>query len=439
MGAIVIRSRISRGIRVNSGGSLALEEKKPSSRRIWRPALVVDHFDYYLVEVTGSSHEDGDVGPYRVGLCANGSIVDAHQEQVTCDHIEPCTNISFRIRTHAKGPPQRTSLGVTLDGIFVPGQGPDSPRSVLMYWSTPSLSLLSWRPPDEGYGTVQEYRVRMCQRYWSCDVQQEMAGCEEYPTSNNELRLNTRRGTRYCVLVSSRMRCGGQVVTGRPVVTEVMAPLHKQAFPRVTNVTQISAGNRSFTVSWERPKEKFDYYRVEVSRSGTVVDVGSCAKGTIIDAKKARLTCDNVEDCSNVTFKIRAYNRGPPERGSFNAAFKDIFIPGQAADAPNNVSILGISPSLSRLQWEQPDNVSDTLRDYTVRICPWYWPCDAEPDLTSCFENRTTENWLDFETTERTPYCVQVKANTLCGDQVIAGLPATAEVIVPFLGEEAEK
>nr|XP_037273436.1 uncharacterized protein LOC119165360 [Rhipicephalus microplus] len=82
-----------------------------------------DHFDYYLVEVTGSSHEDGDVGPYRVGLCANGSIVDAHQEQVTCDHIEPCTNISFRIRTHAKGPPQRTSLGVTLDGIFVPGQG----------------------------------------------------------------------------------------------------------------------------------------------------------------------------------------------------------------------------------------------------------------------------------------------------------------------------
>ncbi|KAL3250754.1 hypothetical protein MRX96_055398 [Rhipicephalus microplus] len=70
-----------------------------------------DHFDYYLVEVTGSSHEDGDVGPYRVGSCANGSIVDAHQEQVTCDHIEPCTNVSFRIRTHAKGPPQRTSLG----------------------------------------------------------------------------------------------------------------------------------------------------------------------------------------------------------------------------------------------------------------------------------------------------------------------------------------
>ncbi|KAL3250753.1 hypothetical protein MRX96_055398 [Rhipicephalus microplus] len=264
-----------------------------------------------------------------------------------------------------------------------------------------------------------------------------MAGCEEYPTSNNELRLNTRRGTRYCVLVSSRMRCGGQVVTGRPVVTEVMAPL--SGFPRVTNVTQISAGNRSFTVSWERPTEKFDYYRVEVSRSGSVVDVGSCAKGTIIDAKKARLTCDNVEDCSYVTFKIRAYDRGPPERGSFNAAFKDIFIPGQAADAPNNVSILGISPSLSRLQWEQPDNVSDTLRDYTVRICPWYWPCDAEPDSTSCFENRTTENWLDFETTERRPYCVQVKANTLCGDQVIAGLPATAEVIVPLLGEEAEK
>ncbi|KAH7950639.1 hypothetical protein HPB51_028326 [Rhipicephalus microplus] len=41
MGAIVIRLQMSRGIRVNFGGSLALEEKKPSSRRIWRPALVV--------------------------------------------------------------------------------------------------------------------------------------------------------------------------------------------------------------------------------------------------------------------------------------------------------------------------------------------------------------------------------------------------------------
>ncbi|KAL3199680.1 hypothetical protein MRX96_043873, partial [Rhipicephalus microplus] len=273
-----------------------------------------DDLYYYLVEVTGSSHEDGDVVPYRVGSCSNGFIVDAHYAQVTCDHIEPCTNVSFRIRIHGKGPPRRTSLGVSLDGIFVPGQGPGSPRSVLIYWSTPSLSLLSWRPPDEVYGTVQEYRVRICQRYRSCDVQQEMASCEEYPASNNELRLNTRRGTRYCVLVSSRMRCGGQVVS---------------RFFCVTNVTQISAGNRSFTVSWERLKEKFDYYRVEVSRSGTVVDVGSCAKGTIIDAKKGRLTCDNVEDCSNVTFKIRAYNRGPPERGSFNAAFKDIFIPGQ--------------------------------------------------------------------------------------------------------------
>lgn len=224
---------------------------------------------------------------------------------------------------------------------------------------------------------------------------------------------------------------------GHPVVAEVMAPL--SAFPRVTNLTLVSAGNKSFTVSWKRPQEKFDYYRVEVSGSGGVVNVGSCAKGTMIDAKETRVTCDNVEDCSDVTFKIRAYNRGPPERGSFNAAFKDVFIPGQAADSPNNVRILGISPSLSRLQWEPPENISDSLRDYTVRICRWYWPCDAKPDLTGCVEHRTSNNWLDFETTEGTFYCVQVKANTRCGDQVIMGLPAPKEVMAPFLGEKAHK
>ncbi|KAL1468341.1 hypothetical protein MTO96_041539, partial [Rhipicephalus appendiculatus] len=68
-------------------------------------------FDYYLVEATGSSNDDTEVGPYRVGSCANGSIIDAHQTQVTCDHIEPCANVTFRIRTYAKGPPERVSSG----------------------------------------------------------------------------------------------------------------------------------------------------------------------------------------------------------------------------------------------------------------------------------------------------------------------------------------
>ncbi|KAL1484020.1 hypothetical protein MTO96_050129 [Rhipicephalus appendiculatus] len=68
-----------------------------------------DDFDYYRIEVIDNSN--GDVEPYRVGSCANGSIVDAHQTQVTCDHIEPCANVTFRIRTYAKGPPERVSSG----------------------------------------------------------------------------------------------------------------------------------------------------------------------------------------------------------------------------------------------------------------------------------------------------------------------------------------
>ncbi|KAL1458806.1 hypothetical protein MTO96_043453, partial [Rhipicephalus appendiculatus] len=336
-------------------------------------------FDYYLVEVTDNTN--GDVEPYRVGSCANGSIIDAHQTQVTCNHIEPCANVTFRIRTYAKGPPERVSSGVALDGIFIPGQAPGSPSAVFLLWSKPTMSRIRWRQPDEVYGPIQGYRVRICQQYRSCEVEQEIAGCEEYRTSRNDLHWDTTRGTLYCVLVSATARCGGNLITGRPVAAEIMA--HFSASPRVTNLSLVSAKDRSFTLSWKRPREKFDYYRVQVTSSGGVLNV--------------------------------------------------------VPDSPNNVSIMGISPSLSRLQWEPPENVSDNLRDYTVRICSWHWPCDAERDLTVCSEHGTSNNWFDFETKEGTFYCVHVKASTLCGDQVIAGLPATAEVVAPFLGEKTEE
>ncbi|KAL1484019.1 hypothetical protein MTO96_050128, partial [Rhipicephalus appendiculatus] len=130
-----------------------------------------------------------------------------------------------------------------------------------------------------------------------------MAGCEEYRTSRNDLHWDTTRGTLYCVLVSATARCGGNLITGRPVAAEVMA--HFSASPRVTNLSLVSAKDRSFTLSWKRPREKFDYYRVQVTSSGGVLNVGSCANGTIIDASRTRVTCDNVEDCRNVTFGIR--------------------------------------------------------------------------------------------------------------------------------------
>uniref|UniRef100_A0A131YX88 Fibronectin type-III domain-containing protein n=1 Tax=Rhipicephalus appendiculatus TaxID=34631 RepID=A0A131YX88_RHIAP len=394
-----------------------------------------DDFDYYRVEVTGNGSDD--VGPYRVGSCGNGSIIDAHQTQVTCDHIEPCTNVTFTIRTYAKGPPERTSSGVTLDDIFVPGQGPGSPKDVFISWYTPGMSRLRWKQPDEVYGTILGYRITICHRYRSCDVKQETDDCEEYFTSANQWPWLTTRGEKYCVIVKATARCGGQAFTGRPVAAEVVALF--SGTPRVNNLALTSAENRSFTVSWEPPMDKFDYYRVQVIGSGGVVNVGSCANGTIIDKKKLSVTCDDVEDCNNLTFKIRMYMKGPPERGYHPAVLRGIFIPGPVPDPPNNVGIVGISASLSRLQWETPENISDNLRDYTVRICHRKEPCDAEQDLTGCVEHRTSDHWFDFETTEGASYCVQVKANTVCGDRVIAGRPATAEVMAPFLEKKAEK
>ncbi|KAL1484252.1 hypothetical protein MTO96_011521 [Rhipicephalus appendiculatus] len=369
-----------------------------------------DDFDYYRVDVTGNSSDD--VGPYRVGSCANGSIVDAYQTQITCDHIEPCTNVNFTIRTYARGPPERSSSGVTLDEIFVPGQGPGSPGDVSISWFTPDMSRLRWKQPDEVYGTILGYRISICQRNRSCDVGQETDDCEEYRSSTNQWHWVTTRGAQYCVLVSARARCGGQVLTGRPVAAEVVAPF--SAVPRVNNLSLVSAENRSFMVSWGPPMDKFDYYRVQVTGNRGIVNVGSCAKGTIIDKNDLWVTCDGVEDCKNLTFQI---------------------LPGP----PNNVGIVGISASLSRLQWETPENISDNLRDYTVRICHRKGPCDAEQDLTGCVEHRTSDKWFDFETTEGASYCAQVKANTVCGDRAITGRPATAAVMAPFLEDKAVK
>ncbi|KAL1484253.1 hypothetical protein MTO96_011522, partial [Rhipicephalus appendiculatus] len=282
-----------------------------------------DDFDYYRVEVTGNS--SGDAGPYRVGSCANGSIVDAHQTQITCDHIEPCTNVNFTIRTYAKGPPERASSGITLDDIVLPGQGPGSPKDVFISWYTPGMSRLRWTQPDEVYGTILGYRITICHRYRSCDVKQETDDCEEYFTSANQWPWLTTRGAKYCVIVKATARCGGQAFTGRPVAAEVVALF--SGTPRVNNLALTSAQNRSFTVSWEPPIDKFDYYRVQVIGSGGVVNVGSCANGTIIDKKKLSVTCDDVEDCDNLTFKIRVYMKGP-ERGYHPAVLRGIFIPG---------------------------------------------------------------------------------------------------------------
>ncbi|KAH8029394.1 hypothetical protein HPB51_000179 [Rhipicephalus microplus] len=80
-------------------------------------------FDYYSVEV----YEDGDSAASSAQqghrLCANGTIIRPDQTEVTCGPFEPCTNLSFTVRTYLKGPPERRSPGATLTGIFIPAEG----------------------------------------------------------------------------------------------------------------------------------------------------------------------------------------------------------------------------------------------------------------------------------------------------------------------------
>nr|XP_054934412.1 uncharacterized protein LOC129388286 [Dermacentor andersoni] len=396
------------------------------------------NFDYYRVEVTGSSSaSNATVGPDLLGSCVYGSMVDANQTRLTCDHVKECTEVTFRIRTHARGPPERASSGVALEDIVIPWQ--DSPNNLTILPITPSLSRLQWEPPINVSDILRGYTVRICDRYGTCDAEPDLDGCVEYSTLNNWLDFETTEQALYCVVVKASAWCSGHVLPGSPAQAEVMAPLF--GLPDVVNLRLISARNRSFTVSWERPEVDFDYYRVEVTDSSgasnaTVAPdlLGSCANGSIVGANQTRVTCDHVEDCTDVTFKIRGYTRGPPERTSSDVVLEGIVIPGPVPDSPNNLTVLPISSSLSRLQWEPPTNVPGGLGEYTVRICNWYWPCDAEPDMSGCDEHRTSDNWLDFETTEGRPYCVLVRASAWCYDHVVMGSPAPAEVMAPFIG-----
>ncbi|KAL3250605.1 hypothetical protein MRX96_055448 [Rhipicephalus microplus] len=183
-------------------------------------------FDYYWIEVIddhGSSASSRSE-PHRVGTCTNGTIIHPDQTQVTCGHIDACSNVSLNVRTHVNGPPGRTSAAVTLPGIFIPGTDPDPPKNITVAPESPSKSRLSWEAPTTYTGVLDRYEVKVCYTYESCDAAAEVSTCRDFDTSDTSLHFESTVDTPYCVLITANARCGSQVLRSPTEASEIRTP-----------------------------------------------------------------------------------------------------------------------------------------------------------------------------------------------------------------------
>lgn len=183
-------------------------------------------FDYYWIEVIddGGGTAGTNAEPHRVGTCTNGTIIHPDQTQVTCGHIDACSNVSLNVRTHVTGPPGRTSAAVTLPGIFIPGKYPHPPKNITVAPESPSQSRLSWEPPTTYNGVLDQYAVKVCYTYDSCEAAADVSTCRDYDTAVTSLHFESTVDTSYCVLITASARCGSQVLRSSTEAAEIRTP-----------------------------------------------------------------------------------------------------------------------------------------------------------------------------------------------------------------------
>ncbi|KAH7933331.1 hypothetical protein HPB49_011571 [Dermacentor silvarum] len=394
-------------------------------------------FDYYSLSIVDDENEGhGDAQNELVGSCGNGTIIHPNQTWATCPNLEACTKVSITLRTHRNGPPERTSRGVSLQGIFIPGEDPDPPKNITMVGKSPSLTRLQWEASAKVDGRLLVYTVKICDTFKSCSGEANMQGCIELQAQETWLDFDSRVDTKYCVLVTTSAQCGDQVLNGRAAVAEIRTPV--PVLPDVTNLNLKAVDNHYITVAWDPPRGTFDFYWLDVTNEndnekGSLQkhNVGSCGKGTIIRAEETQVTCGPFEPCSNISVTVGTSIKGPPARSSTGTTLKGVLLSGQDPSEPKNIIFVAKSPSMARLQWEPPTRIHGILDVYKVKVCKEYTVCDRKESPGGCIENSSSDDWLDFETTADTSYCVVITASARCGVDVLTSLPATLEVRTP--------
>lgn len=393
------------------------------------------NFDYYLIDVPDD--HDTDIGSSRkriAGSCANGAIIRRDMTHVTCLQLETCSNVSFRVSTHITGPPERTSHGVTLNGIFIPAEDPVPPGDITVVSSTPSETLIRWPPPENVFGAAAEYIVMICDKFDVCDGAENVRTCTEYNPSEALLKFKSAADTTYCVLVFAIVQCGTDVAKSLPAAKQIRTPIF--ALPEVRNLYVVSVADREVTLKWDKPQIEFDYYCIDTAagreqqdQNATIRTVGSCENSTIIHPNQNQVTRRNFQACVNVTLTVRIYRKGPPELLSLPTTAHDVFIPGQDLGSPRNIIVKTQADGWAVLQWEPPAKVDGVLGKYIVKICNSYKACVPTDEMGNCTEYRTSSSMLEVKDTSAA-YCVLVTATSKCGDDVLESRPFAKEVIM---------
>ncbi|KAL1445185.1 hypothetical protein MTO96_029311, partial [Rhipicephalus appendiculatus] len=392
-------------------------------------------FDFYLLAVTvGRRNESGARRQDHPGSCANGTIIGAEKTQVTCGPFEACSNVSLTIRTYSKGPPEHTSVGTTLRDVLISGKDPSEPRRIAMVANKPYTTRILWQPPTSLDGALHAYKVKVCNKLTTCDENENLTGCIEQEVSNAWVDFNSTEDTSYCVFVSAGARCGPTVLTGPPAAQEVRTPLF--GLPDVTKLTVAGVKNGYVTLSWQRPKGRFDYYSVEVTEDQATSPSSNqhrlCTNGTIIRPEQTEVTCGPFEPCTKSSFTVRTHFNGPPEHTSPGVTVADIFIPARDAIPATNVTMTPESPSQTRLHWQRPEKAPGITESYSVNICSKFRSCDPTEKLSDCAEYVTTEMRTVFDSKVDTSYCVVIAAKIRCGMNEISSRQVAAEIRTPL-------
>ncbi|KAL1475239.1 hypothetical protein MTO96_037440, partial [Rhipicephalus appendiculatus] len=337
-------------------GYITLSWRRPQGR-----------FDYYSIEVI--EHGSRIRSQHKLGLCANGTIIHPDQTKLTCGPFEPCTKLSYTMRTHLNGPPERTSPGVTVNDVFIPSEELHPPRNITMVPTSTLRTQLHWDYADKLAAVILSHNVKICQTFRTCGQTQNLSNCSEHVTSETSITFDSTEDTAYCVLVTAKARCGRDETSSRTAVAEIRTPII--VLPDVTTLRLVSVGTNSFTAAWTKPRVNLDYYWIEVNgvkSDGTRITpgtVGSCVNGSIIHPDQTQATCSQLQPCSKVNFKVRTHISGPPARTSSGFSLNDILIPASVQPEVTNLQLGAVDSNTFALKWEQPEACFDY---YTVEV-----------------------------------------------------------------------
>ncbi|XP_054918504.1 tenascin-like [Dermacentor andersoni] len=339
------------------GNSIVVTWKRPEA-----------HFDYYWVSIREHSGKgNATVKQHHLGSCANGTIIHPTQNRVTCSNIDACTNVSLSVRTHENGPPERTSRGAEIGGIFIAGEDPDSPKNITVVGISPSLTRLQWTPPAT-LSRMLRYTVKLCDNFTSCNADEPSSGCIDQETSQTWLTFESNVNTKYCVVAVASEECGPHALRSRPSVAEIWTPSF--APPEITDLRLVNVGENNFTVAWKRPMASFDYYRVVLNHiertfvPAVAVNVGSCAKGTILHPDQTEMTCSQLEPWNTYMFELQTHINGPPARSS-DGVRTFINTNEKAEYEVSNLKVVNITATSFAVTSERP---KDCIEYYTVEV-----------------------------------------------------------------------